>query len=235
MELAEEEKEGQGSKPLHENVSASLLIWQGLELEEQQYVLFHFSSYIWSYLVYRRRRLRADMSSLGQHATDSQRAALLERGNRIRRKIDAWGEIQHLYMPYVASLHAKVDREGGGKPRDATTLDLFLPSQILGEVDCDLQLFKFEWRLRFAQAHDALSDIRRLLILRLRLHRSKERFACGQYHNTRGVAVLNRVNNRIQLHAKKYRHTHILLQRLATELLTVGWDHQLKPLQDEDI
>ena len=75
------------------------------------------------------------MSGLGQHATDSQRAALLERGNRLRRKIDAWSEIQHLYMPYVASLRANVDREGGGKPQDATTLDLFLPSQILGQVD----------------------------------------------------------------------------------------------------
>jgi hypothetical protein len=222
LELAEEEKEGQGSKPLHENVSASLLIWQGLELEEQQYVLFHFSSYIWSYLVYRRHQLRADMSSLGQHAMDSQHAALLERGNRICRKIDAWGKIQHLYMPYVASLRAKVDRESGGKPQDATTLDLFLPSQILGEVDCNLQLFKFAWRLHFAQAHDALSDIHRLLILRSRLHHSKERFVHGQYHNTRGMAVLNHVNNRIQLHAKKYWHMCILLQRLATELRRLG-------------
>ena len=175
------------------------------------------------------------MTNLGQHATDSQRATLLERGNRIRRKIDAWGEIQHLYMPYVASLRAKVDREGGGKSQDATTLELFLPSQILGEVDCNLQLFKFEWRLRFAQAHDALSNIRRLLILRSRLHCSKERFARGQYHNTQSVTILNHVNDRIQLHVKKYRHTRILLQQLAMKLLTVGWDHQLKPLQDEDI
>ena len=138
-------------------------------------------------------------------------------------------------MPYVASLHAKVDREGGGKSQDATMLELFLHSQILGEVDCDLQLFKFEWRLHFAQAHDMLSDICRLLILHLRLHRSKERFAHGQYHNTRSVTILNHINDRIQLHAKKYQHTCILLQQLAMKLLTVSWDHQLKPLQDEDI
>lgn len=134
-------------------------------------------------------------------------------------------------MPCVASLRAKVDRDGGGKHQDVTMLELFLPSQILGLVDCDQHLYSFEWRLRFAQAHDALNDIHRLLVLRSRLQRSKERFARGQFHNTRGVAVLNRVNARIHLHAKKYRETRILLQRLAPKVLIIGWDCQLKPLQ----
>ena len=175
MELAKEESKGQGSRPLHEDIFASLLIWQGLDLEEQQYVLsfqlLHPGPVLT--LLRQRRRLRADINGIGQHATDNQRAALLECGNRIRRKIEAWSEIQHLYMPSVASLRAKVDREGGGKPQDATTLELFLPSQILSLVECDHQLYSFEWHLRFAQAHDALNDIRRLLVLCSRLHRSK--------------------------------------------------------------
>ena len=39
MQLAEEEKKDSvlGQKPLHDDVSASLLIWQGLEIEEQQF------------------------------------------------------------------------------------------------------------------------------------------------------------------------------------------------------
>ena len=237
LELAKEESKGQGSRPLHEDIFASLLIWQGLDLEEQQYVLsfqlLHPGPVLT--LLCQRRRLCADINGIGQHATDNQRAALLERGNRIRRKIEAWSEIQHLYMPSVASLRAKVDREGRGKPQDATTLELFLPSQILSLVECDDQLYSFEWHLHFAQAHDALNDIRRLLVLCSRLHCSKEHFARGQFHNTRGVTVLNRINDRIHFHAKKYRETRILLEWLAPRVMLVSWDLQLKVLQDEDI
>ncbi|KIL54938.1 hypothetical protein M378DRAFT_46403, partial [Amanita muscaria Koide BX008] len=163
LQLAEEEKQAQleGYRPLHEGVSASLLIWQGLEIEEQQC------------------RLCVDTNSLGQHATDKQRADILERGNRLRRKFDAWCDIQHLYMPGVASLRAKEDHEGGGNSFDTSALELYLPSEIIGKASCEMNLFEYEWRLCFAQAHDALNTIRRLLILRSRLHRSKERFARG--------------------------------------------------------
>ncbi|KAM6490384.1 hypothetical protein JOM56_014148, partial [Amanita muscaria] len=219
LQLAEEEKQAQleGYRPLHEGVSASLLIWQGLEIEEQQC------------------RLCVDTNSLGQHATDKQRADILERGNRLRRKFDAWCDIQHLYMPGVASLRAKEDHEGGGNSFDTSALELYLPSEIIGKASCEMNLFEYEWRLRFAQAHDALNTIRRLLILRSRLHRSKERFARGQFHNTRSVVVLNRLNSRIDYSVKQYRTTRIRLQRLAEKLLKVGWDQSLRVLQDEDI
>ncbi|KAF8333824.1 hypothetical protein F5887DRAFT_1079836 [Amanita rubescens] len=219
LQLAEEEKKAQelGQKSLHEEVSGSLLIWQGLDIEEQQY------------------RLKADTDNLGQHATDNQRAAVLERANRLRRRIDAWSEIQHLYMPGVALLCAKEDKEGGGKALDATSLSLFLPSQIIGCADCNQILFEFEWRLRFAQAHDALNEICRLLVVRSRLHRSKQRFARGQAHNTRSMSVLNQLNEKINFSVKRYRDTRVLLERLARRLLKVGWEHQLRPLADEDI
>ncbi|KIL55458.1 hypothetical protein M378DRAFT_90872, partial [Amanita muscaria Koide BX008] len=219
LQLAEKEKQAllEGYRPLHEGVSASVLIWQGLEIEEQQC------------------RLRADTGSLGQHATDKQRADMLERGNRLRRKYDAWCDIQHLYMPGVASLRAKADQEGGGDAFDASVLELYLPSEIIDRTDCKLKFFEFEWRLRFAQAHDALNSIRRLLILRSRLHHSKERFSRGQFHNTRSVAVLNRLNGRIDYSVKKYRMMHVRLQRLAEKLLKVGWEQSLQLLQDEDI
>lgn len=100
------------------------------------------------------------MENLGQHATDIQHANLLERGNRLQRKIDAWCDIQHLYMPGVAAIRARVDKEGGGKALDATTIELLLPSHVIDRVECDMKLSDFEWRLRYAQAHDALDDIR---------------------------------------------------------------------------
>jgi hypothetical protein len=176
-----------------------------------------------------------DTDNLNQHATDTQRAAILERANKLHRRIDAWSEIQHLYMPGVASLRAKEDKDGGGKALDATSLILYMPSQIIGLVECNQSFFDFEWRLRFAQAHDALHDIRRLLVVRSRLHRSKLRFARGQSHNTRSVTILNRINQRIDFSVKRYRDTRFLLEQLAQKVLKVGWEEQLRTLLDEDI
>lgn len=138
-------------------------------------------------------------------------------------------------MPGVALLRAKEDKEGGGTALDATSINLFLPSQIVGCADCNQILFEFEWRLRFAQAHDTLNEIRRLLVVRSRLHRSKQRFARGQAHNTRSMSVLNRLNEKINFSVKRYRDTRVLLERLARRLLKVGWEDQLRPLADEDV
>ncbi|KIL54151.1 hypothetical protein M378DRAFT_53122, partial [Amanita muscaria Koide BX008] len=57
----------------------------------------------------------------------------------------------------------------------------------------------------------------------------------GQFHNTRSVVVLNRLNSRIGYSVKQYRTMRIRLQRLAEKLLKVGWDQSLRVLQDEDI
>lgn len=138
-------------------------------------------------------------------------------------------------MPGVAAIRARADKEGGGKALDATTVELLLPSHVIDRVECDMKLSDFEWRLRYAQAHDALDDIQRLLVLRSRLYRSKERFSRGQYHNTRSVNILNCVNSNINYGVKKYRQTRVLLQQLSKLLLKVGWEHQLKVLQDEDV
>ena len=186
-------------------------------------------------LYFCRRRLKADTDNLSQHATDNQRTAILECGNKLHRRIDAWSEIQQLYMPGVALLHAKEDRDGGGKALDATSLNLYMPSQIIRHVECNQSLFDFEWRLRFAQGHDALHEIRRLLVVRSRLHRSKLRFARGQSHNTRSLSILNRVNQRIDFSVKRYRDTRILLEQLARQVLKIGWEDQLRPLLEEDI
>ena len=138
-------------------------------------------------------------------------------------------------MPGIASIRARADKEGGGKALDATAVELLLPSHVMDRVDCDMKLFEFEWRFRYAQAHDVLDEIRRFLVLRSRLYRSKERFSRGQYHNTRSVNVLNRVNSKINYSIKKYRQIRVLLLRLSKILMKVGWEAQLKVLQDEDV
>ncbi|KAG9316896.1 hypothetical protein JVU11DRAFT_2972 [Chiua virens] len=72
--------------PTHTDISPSVLISSGLELEEQQ------------------QRLRNDIEELGLRGTDQQNAKLQQRSNGLRNRIDAWGAVQTLYIPAVASL-----------------------------------------------------------------------------------------------------------------------------------
>ncbi|KAG9311391.1 hypothetical protein JVU11DRAFT_8502 [Chiua virens] len=72
--------------PTHTDISPSVLISSGLELEEQQ------------------QRLRNDIEELGLRGTDQQNAKLQQRSNGLRNRIDAWGAVQTLYILAVASL-----------------------------------------------------------------------------------------------------------------------------------
>jgi hypothetical protein len=49
-------------------------------------------------------RLHADNGNLSQHATNEQQANILAHRNSLQRRIDAWTEIQILYMPSVSQL-----------------------------------------------------------------------------------------------------------------------------------
>jgi hypothetical protein len=172
---------------------------------------------------------------LGQHATNLQRAKIVERGNGLCRRIEAWCEIQQLYTPGVAVLWAKADQEGGGDPVEPTNIELMLPSEIIGRAACDRRLQKYEWQLRHAQAHDLLHDLRRQLLLRTKLYRSKNRFARGQRHNTRSYTIIKSVNSKVDTAVARYRQTRTALVKLAVPLLETGWERTLRVLVDDDI
>lgn len=106
-----------------------------------------------------RRRLCVDAKALGVQSTDLQHTKVLERRNRLQRKIDAWCNVQLLYMPAVAALRAKDADNTVASVVTAENMDLLMPSQVLGRISCDVSLAEYEWRLRYAQAHDALHDI----------------------------------------------------------------------------
>src|SRR6266850_4442663 len=86
----------------HVELSPSTLIAQGLELDELQYALFlanHLNN-----PKFGRCRLRLDIKNLGLHATELQRARIVERSAQLRRRIETWQMYQHVYMPAVALL-----------------------------------------------------------------------------------------------------------------------------------
>lgn len=182
--------------------------------------------------LYSRRRLRIDAKALGSHSTDLQIAKVVERANRLKRQIDAWSAVQLLYMPAISQLRV---------PDESDTLiaavngELFLPSQVLDRITVSQDMMEFEWRLRFAQAHDVLHDIRRLILVRSQMYAAKDRFSRGQSQITRSRNLVLGVQSRIDANVLKYREFRTALVRLAQPLGKVGWEREIKVLQDDDI
>ncbi|KAG1729013.1 hypothetical protein EDB19DRAFT_2027845 [Suillus lakei] len=78
---------------LHAEISPSMLIANGLELEDQQ------------------RRLCADRKTSSQNPTDNQKAKIQTHSNALQCKLDAWIQVQTLYMPAVASLRLRAQHD----------------------------------------------------------------------------------------------------------------------------
>ncbi|KAG1855306.1 hypothetical protein F4604DRAFT_1932369 [Suillus subluteus] len=76
---------------MHADVSPSIFIASGIDLENEQ------------------QCLKVDIGKQGLHATDTQMAAIQRLQNSLQRKIDAWKRIQTLYNPEVQLLESTVD------------------------------------------------------------------------------------------------------------------------------
>ena len=172
---------------------------------------------------------------MGPHATNLQQAKIVKRSNALRRRIDAWIKIQHLYIPQLALIRAAADQEGGGRPLAVHDINLHLPSGILSFVQCDILLLQYEWDLRYAQGHSTLNDLRGLLLMESMMFKSKGRHSRGQRQQTRSINLLKRVQTRIQATASKYRKIHDTLQALAVPLHQFKWRDVLRVLEDDDM
>ena len=181
-----------------------------------------------------RRRHAIDLSNLGAHSTSLQQAKVLERSNSLRRKIDAWIEIQHLYVPAIASLRARADAQGGGTPSAVQDIPLFLPSQII-DIITDRNLLNYEWEFRYAQADETLGDLRGLILLRSHMYKSKGKHSRGQKQQTRSMNLLSRVEERIKATAGKYRKIRSALVALSVPLLQFAWKDTFRTLEDSDL
>lgn len=196
----------------HDTVSPSVLIAQGLELEEQQ------------------DQLQIDASALGAHPTATQVSRITERRNRLTRRIGVWQTIQELYMPGVGLWRRSKDPSDG----PPESIDLLLPSDA-SPGSTDNTFAEFEWRLRYGQAHDLLSDLRRQLLVLSTMYQSKDRYVRGQMNNTRSGTLIKNVQARIKFISNRYRKTRSALVVLGRVLLKSGWESILLPLADTDV
>lgn len=246
LELAQrdaKELEDGSAISLHAEVTCSVLISTGIDLEDAQSVVSTLSHSVAEYTCIFRRRLHVDSSALGQHSTDIQRTRILTRRNALQRRLDAWTDIQRLYMPVVPNLrtsaslptHANGDDSGcpvpdltSGKAED---FQLLLPSEICDIVPCDKTLLETEWSLRLAQANDALNDCHSQIRLRRQLYQFKVQHLRGQGPNTRARKTLDTVEERLTLSHAKYVSAREALVSLARHLDRIGWEHKLQPLK----
>jgi hypothetical protein len=179
-----------------------------------------------------RRRLASEFKAHGPHATLLQRAKLVERANSPRRKIELWRAIQAVYMPAVPVLLSRASKDAAPSSAPELTQDirLFLPSEMSGSGPCNRKLMEYEWRLRFAQAQDALDEVRNHLRVRTYMWKTKRRDIRGVAANTRAQATLARQQEKIDASVQKYRAAHRALVKLGDVLEKVGWKDILPQL-----
>ncbi|KAF4611680.1 hypothetical protein D9613_003641 [Agrocybe pediades] len=204
------------SVAVHQDISPSVLVSHGLQLQELQI------------------RLASDIQELGPHSTSLQRSKVLERGNALKRRIDAWISVQHLYAPGIAMIRQRED-EATTTPVAVPDIPLFLPSFSAETIACSSTLLSREWELRYAQAHERLNTLRGNLLLRAHMYKSKWQHSRGTRMQTRSLSLLSNVDKRIAECTKSYKETYAALSRLAVPLRKVGWQMDLRPLLDSDV
>ncbi|KAG1885253.1 hypothetical protein F4604DRAFT_1878622 [Suillus subluteus] len=182
---------------LHEDCTPSILISTGLELEEQQ------------------RRMKANRAGLGVHATDNQEGKMVQQSNTLRWRIDTWMKMQELYMPSLAALHVSESSVSGSVTAAPEAIKLWLPSQISRNAPCNSRLQAIEWKLWYAQGHDALRSLRSNLRAQTAILKYKDRNLRGQGANTRARNTLKAVEARIEAAASTYEYAHKALVVLS--------------------
>ncbi|KAG1720793.1 uncharacterized protein EDB91DRAFT_1256828 [Suillus paluster] len=160
-----------------------------------------------------------------------------EQHNTLQRRIDTWVKMQELYMPFLAALHASESSVSNNVAVAPEAIKLWLPSQISRTVACDARLQDIEWKLRYAQAHDALHSLRSNLRAQSAILKYKDRNLRGQGANTRAQNMLKAVEARIEAAASTYKHAHKSLVVLAPQVNQTqsGWHLSLRPLDRADI
>jgi hypothetical protein len=177
--------------------------------------------------LFHRELVREDARKIGSHGTTSESADLEERRNRLQIRINAFhqkaeavfgGDIYDLCLTEDAELEGEGDDDGSDEEdRDDNEetdgiecpekCQLSLPSSFKVEELARLgfqDIVNQEIDLRIGQANDCLEDLRQALGHKMVLFRTSMRSASGQKGKTRAWADVNRVDSKVQKHAKSY-------------------------------
>ena len=81
-------------------------------------------------------------------------------------------------------MRARADRDASDTTVECPPQDfpLHLPSSLPSHTPCDAKLLQYEFRLREAQAYEALEDVRQYLRLRTHMYKYKNRHVVAKYN-----------------------------------------------------
>ncbi|KAG1834248.1 hypothetical protein EV424DRAFT_1468755 [Suillus variegatus] len=202
---------------LHTDISPSGLITSGMDLEDQQ------------------ARLRSSLADVSLHDTDKQKATIQTQITSLQRRLDAWARIQELYMPVVCQLrHRSSEASRKSQELKPEDFNLWLPSHLPANTPVDQKLAGHEWELRYAQALDALNEVRSHLRLRSHMYMYKDKNVRGQVGSTRAKRIIDAVESRKQA-ILKYKRARNTLLSLGHRLEKCGWEATIRPLLDSDV
>ena len=163
-------------------------------------------------------------------------AGLAERRKHLSKSIRDLRDVQKVYMPGLSHL---LDNEDSQLDVHPELFKLMLPSQLSpGDRKswCLPGLSTTEARFRYAQADDALAEIRRLRCLYQGLSdQNKKHINTTQHTVTRGRGVLERYKTRISRAATLYRHARRALVILDPDGEVTGWMSRFLELAEADI
>ncbi|KAJ7239435.1 hypothetical protein C8J57DRAFT_1564870, partial [Mycena rebaudengoi] len=228
--------EGDAEDEVRGDMHVSEMIAMGMQLEEQQ------------------RTLKFDKAAAKAHTTDGQKTTMQERANKLRRKILP-------FCPEVARLRAAEDQawaraavlqpaegaEDQARARAAVLkptagvevhdMELWLPSKLCRTpgVEKNIRLAGYEFDLRKGQAHEALEDLRKDLLVRTHMYKSKDKYVRGVAANTRSNEKISGVDERIRRLADQYRAARRALESLSFVVEDFDWKTELRPLHAEDV
>ena len=187
--------------------------------------------------MFMRAQLRADVVG-NTFNTSVQAAKLQEKRTALRRRIDNWRTIQAVYMPGVLPLltDTVLSQSNSEDEIAAERIQLWLPSSCPAQIrtsGCLDGLSNKEWRLRRAQADEALNDLRQSLCVQAHMVSFKSRNTRGQRPNTRANRFIKSNQLRTCHHADRYCHARSAL--LALDAEHEQWQTVLKVLNQTDI
>ncbi|KAI6038070.1 hypothetical protein EDC04DRAFT_2868514 [Pisolithus marmoratus] len=171
----------------------SILISASVDLEDQQ-------QHLWS-----------DLTKLGMHATDAQKAKMQQHSNALAHHIEVWTKIHTLYFP------------GCGRASAPEDIPFYLPLQINHKFSSGHNLELIEFQLWEGQANDALNELSYML-------KFKDCFLCGQGANTHAHNCLKNVDAKIDSSVAKYCAAHHALCTLGFLLA----DDDIHSMSSED-
>jgi hypothetical protein len=190
-----------------------------------------------STMTFPRQTLRSEVSGQRKQ-TILQTTSLVERRTVLLKRIQRFREIQRIHMPGFDSRnhrHSLPSARNDTTPTAVEDVCLFLPSE-LNDYDrrryCPASLASLENRLRYAEATDALEDLRHHLRTRSFTNRFKVANVTGQINNTRSRETQNRIDDKV-------RQSQIQYCRARTALLALRgkgeWEQVLQVLERSDV